>query len=97
MAGPEAAEFGATGADGPYAIFPDADTGWMALRRWLSVGAKFNAKGELVRGYMGATIEQVINRFAPAKAGNPTSAYISNVCTWVGCQPTDVLTPELLG
>ncbi|HUD74121.1 MAG TPA: hypothetical protein VMQ76_03540 [Terracidiphilus sp.] len=96
MAGPESAEFGAIGNDGPYAIFPDAETGWMALRRWLSVGAKFDAHGTLVRGYMGATIQQVIYRFAPPSE-NDSARYVADVCEWTGLTPDTVLTSELLG
>lgn len=94
--GPEASEFGATGTDGRFAIFPDAETGWNAGRRWLSVPARFDANRNLVGGYMGATIEQAINRFAPP-VENETSAYVQNVCKWTGLTPTTILTPQLLG
>jgi hypothetical protein len=94
--GPEASEFGATGTDGRFAIFPDVATGWNAGRRWLSVPARFDTSGNLVGGYMGATLEQVINRFAPP-AENETNVYLANVCEWSSLKPTAILTPELLG
>lgn len=94
--GPEAEKFGATGGDPRFAIFPDAATGWEAGRRWLSVPAKFDSNGNLVGGYMGATVEQAINRFAPP-VENDTANYVTYVCQAVGCAPTDVLTAELLG
>ena len=95
--GPEAVSFGAIAQHGRFAVFPDDETGWNALRRWLSVPAKFDAKGNLVGGYLGATIEQAINRFAPPSDGNKTSVYVSNVFSWCNLQPSSILTKELLG
>ena len=94
--GPEAKAFGATGGDPRFAIFPDAETGWNAGRRWLSVPAKMDDGGNLVGGYMGATVEEVINRFAPPDE-NDTAGYVAYVTEKAGCQPSDVLTPALLG
>lgn len=94
--GPEAEQFGATGTDGRFAIYPDADTGWDAGRRWLSVPAKFDPAGNFVGGYMGATMEQVINRFAPPVENNSVN-YLNFVCREANCQPNDVLTAQLLG
>ena len=96
MYGPEAIAFGATGTDGRFAIFPDAETGWNAGRRWLSVPARFDAIGNLVGGYLGATLEQVINRFAPPSE-NDSSEYASNVSLWSGVALTDVVTESNLG
>ena len=92
---PEAVEFGATGSDGRFAIFPDAETGWNAGRRWLSVPAKFSGT-DLVGGYLGATIEQAIYRFAPPSE-NDSAAYCAAVCEQTGKQPGDVLDAEALG
>lgn len=93
--GPEAERFGATSGDSRFAIFPDAKTGWEALRRWLSVPASFEG-GALVGGYLGATVEQIINRFAPASENN-TAAYVANVCGWSGLTPDTIITSENLG
>jgi hypothetical protein len=92
--GSEALRFGASGSDGRYAVFPNADIGWTALRRWLSVPAEFE-NGQLVAGYLGATIEQALNRFAPPSENN-TNAYVVNVCSWTGLMPDTRLTVGLL-
>jgi len=86
---------GATAGDPRFAIFPDARTGWNALRQWLSVRAKFDASGDLVGGYLGSTIRQAINRFAPPSE-NDTEKYVTNVCAWTGLTPDTVLTIDLL-
>lgn len=93
--GAEADSFGATCGDPRFAIFPDVHTGWRALQRWLSVPAKFDKDGKLVGGYLGATIEQAINRFAPPGENN-TSLYVATVCKNTGHRPDTILTPELL-
>jgi hypothetical protein len=93
--GPETIRFGATAGDPRFAVFADARTGWNALRSWLSVRAKFDANGNLVGGYIGATIEQAINRFAPPSE-NDSAGYVGNVCVWTGLQPADTLTIDLL-
>lgn len=91
VAGDEASRFGAIKNDGRFAIFPDIDTGWMAGKRWLSIPAKlhegeiagyyFDPNGTtLVGGYLGATIAQVVYRFAPPHE-NDTEAYINYLCT----------------
>ena len=92
----ETIHFGATHGDPRFAVFPDEATGWEALRRWLSVPAKFDANGDLVGGYCGATIEQAINRFAPPSDGNNTDAYVSSVCQWTGLHPKDTLTQAII-
>lgn len=91
----ESAAFGATHGDPRFAVFPDALTGWNALRRWLSVPARFDAKGDLVGGYLGATIEQAINRFAPPNE-NDTDTYVNVVCRYTGLKPSSTLTAALL-
>lgn len=78
-AGRFAAAHGATGSDGRFAIFPNADAGFAAMR------ALFQAPG-----YKGLTVEAALNRWAPP-VENQTNAYIKNVCEWAGCQPTDVI------
>lgn len=89
-----------------FAVFPDAATGWKALQRWLSVpahlhagpvnGLFFDPNGTtLVGGYLGATLAQVIHRFAPPSENN-TAAYISGMCERTGLTPETVLTKALL-
>ncbi len=92
----ESVSFGATGTDGRFAVFPDEETGWNAGRRWLSIPAKFDVHGNLIAGYLGATLEQVINRFAPPNENN-SNEYVSNVSLWTGVKPKDVVTKENLG
>ena len=96
----ESEAFGATHGDPRFAVFPDVATGWNAARRWLSVPAKFgkDAQGNpvLIGGYLNATIEQAINRFAPP-VENDTSNYVSYVCSQTGLTPESVLTVDNLG
>ena len=91
----ESASYGATGSDNRFARFPDVATGWDAARRWLSVPAKFSAGGDLVGGYCGATLQQVIFRFAPPNE-NQTSQYLANVCAWTGFTPQTVIDQAIL-
>jgi hypothetical protein len=91
----ETVSFGATAGDPRFAIFPDAETGWNALRRWLSVPAKFDSAGNLIHGYLGATLKQAINRFAPPNENN-SSEYVEVVCNRTGLTPETILTPDLL-
>lgn len=93
--GAESQRLGATHGDPRFAIFPDVATGREALRRWLSVPAEFEA-GKLVAGYLGATAEQIINRFAPPVENN-TSAYLANVLSWTGFTPGTIITASNLG
>lgn len=98
----EAIHFGATGNYKGFAQFSTVDDpntgGWQAGRRWLSVPAHFDGHGNLVGGYMGATLEQVINRFCPpTQKGNNTPAYISAVCQKTGLSPQTILTASNLG
>ena len=91
----ETIRFGAAAGDPRFARFTDAKIGWQALRSWLSIPAKFDADGNLVGGYLGATIEQAIHRFAPPSE-NDSDAYVANICAWTGLRPTDKLTIDLL-
>ena len=102
----ESKSFGATGGDPRFAIFPDAVTGWRALQRWLSVPAKFH-QGQvqglfmdpngttLVGGYLGATLAQVIHRFAPAGENDP-DIYLATVIQNTGLTAATILTLALL-
>jgi hypothetical protein len=91
----EAIRFGATGTDGRFAIFPDAETGWKALQGWFSVPARFDSSGNLIGGYLGATIEQAINRFAPPSENN-TAGYVAFVANATGLSQDTLLTEDLL-
>ena len=78
-----AKEHGATGVEpdghtfkGRFAVFPDEDTGFHALRALL-----------LSTAYKDLTIRQAINRYAPAADDNNPDQYVSAVCKWVGCSP----------
>ena len=91
----ETVRFGATKGDPRFAIFPTVAIGWKALQHWLSIPARFNASGNLVSGYLGAEIHQVIGRFAPDNENN-TATYLASVCAQTGCQESDTLTTAML-
>jgi len=74
-----AAAHGATGSDGRFAIFPTLAAGYSAMR------ALFEAPS-----YKGLTVAAALNRWAPPVENN-TNHYISSVCGWVGCKPTDII------
>ena len=74
---------GATGTDGRFAIFPDAQTGFAALEALLRTPA-----------YQGLTVEQAINKYAPPVENN-TVNYVNLVCAWAACRPTDLLADVL--
>lgn len=98
----ESIHFGAVGNYHGFARFSSVDDpqtgGWQAARRWLSVPAHFDPEGNLIGGYMGATLEQVIGRFCPgSQKGNNVPAYVLAVTQKTGLTPQTVLTPELLG
>jgi hypothetical protein len=98
----EAIHFGAIGNYKGFAKFASVDDpqtgGMQAARRWLSVPAHFDADGNLIGGYMGATLKQVINRFCPgSQKGNSPLEYLAFVCEKTGLTPATVLTPALLG
>src|ERR1700691_2629741 len=72
-----AAAHGATGTDPVYpryAAFPDAETGWSALRALLN------------DAYLGMTLEAALNKYAPP-VENETNIYLANVCKWTGMEP----------
>jgi hypothetical protein len=91
----ESVRFGATHGDPWFAVFPDACTGWKALQRWLSVPAKLAEDGRLVHGYLGATLQQVVERFAPASE-NDVDAYLTAICEQTGLEHNTIITQELL-
>lgn len=70
---------GATGRDPRFAVFPDDATGFAALKSLLATPT-----------YRILTVEQMVNKYAPAIENN-TSNYLSSVCKWVGCLPTDIV------
>jgi hypothetical protein len=78
-----AREHGAVGTDGRFAIFPDAPTGYAAMRALL------------MEHYVGLTIAAALNKWAPPVENN-VSAYLSGVCEMTGLTPETVLTSELL-
>ncbi len=83
--GPFAQANGALPSDGNrFAAFPDSATGYGAMRALLT------------KHYLGLTIEEALNKWAPPVENN-VSAYLSNVLKWTGMQSTDVLTEENIG
>jgi hypothetical protein len=76
---PWMAEFGATGGDPRFAIFPSEEQGFACLRRLLQFSA-----------YKGKTIAQAIATFAPGNE-NDTAAYVRNVAAWTEQQPDTVI------
>jgi len=103
----ESISFGSNAHDGGYAIFPSVAIGWKAAQRWLSVPAKFTdtdpgdgrpkgPHGYLVGGYLGATLEQIIFRFAPPGDSNNTEDYINYVVAKTGFDRKQIITLDLL-
>jgi hypothetical protein len=90
----ECQKLGALRGDPRFAVFPTVEIGWQALAEWLSVPAKFDSSGNLVDGYCGATLEQLISRFAPSTENN-TAAYISSVSTQTGIAASETITAEM--
>jgi hypothetical protein len=74
---------GASGSDGRFAIFPSAEAGFAAMR------ALFEAPS-----YASLTVAEAIARWAPSTENN-TARYVSNVCQWAACAPTDLIAPLL--
>lgn len=66
-----------------FAYFPDSKTGFAAMSTLLK------------QHYLGLTVEQVVNKYAPPVENN-CSAYLKDVCQWTGLTPTTVLTDALL-
>jgi hypothetical protein len=87
---------GATHGDPRFAVFPSALAGIAAMRALLNVPAIFDKTGKLIDGYLGATVSQALNRWAPP-VENATNSYIANVCLWTGLTPTTVLTAANIG
>lgn len=83
-AGAFSAAHGATPSAGRFATFPTPAAGFAALRALLSTH------------YVGLTIAQAIERYAPASENN-TARYVALVCEWTGTTPQTVVTPELIG
>jgi hypothetical protein len=75
---------GATHGDPRFAVFPDATTGFNAMRALLQ------------SAYLGLTVEQAMNKWAPP-VENATNLYIAAVCKMTGMSPEDVLTVENIG
>ncbi len=104
--GPFAEAHGATGTDGRFAIFPDSATGYAAMRALLTEPAKWLWEDtayqdqpvpgrKLEEGYLGATLWEVLNKWAPPVENN-VSAYLHGVCEMTSLTPETVLTLELL-
>jgi len=77
--GPFAQKFGASSGDPRFAIFPTAQDGWTAHI------CLFGSPE-----YEGLTIEEAVNKFAPAPENN-VEQYTACVCFWTGKQPTDLV------
>lgn len=71
-----------------FAVFPDAVTGFAAMKALFQVKGVFLVRAgqprKLLSGYQGATIAEALNRYAPPADDNDTSAYVQNVCCWTG-------------
>lgn len=78
-----------------FAVFPNPKTGWRALQRWLSVPAKFDPTGRLVAGYLGATLQKAVYRFAPPGQNN-SAAYVQGLCQNAGVTPFTILNSTIL-
>lgn len=74
-----AATHGAISNNGPYAVFPNAITGFQAL---LVLLHSF---------YSDMTLEAAINKYAPAGDSNDPVEYLKMVCIWTGSKPTDLV------
>jgi hypothetical protein len=73
---------GAIGTDGRFAIFPDAETGFAAMRALLA------------SAYKGLTVAEALNKYAPP-VENETNVYLAHVCGWAGVTPEEPI-DELL-
>lgn len=66
--------------------------------KWTTPQDGFNAERTLlVDDYLGLTVRQALNKWAPASDGNNVSAYEANVCNWTGLTPDTILTAENIG
>jgi hypothetical protein len=66
-----------------FAYFPSSTIGFSAMSALLKLH------------YIGLTITQVIEKYAPPVENND-NAYIEDICKWTGLTPTTVLTAALL-
>ena len=67
-----------------FAFFPDAGTGFNAMRQLLTVA------------YSGLSVEAALNKWAPP-IENQTNVYVADVCKWTGLTPDTILTQENIG
>ena len=66
--------------------------------KWTTAQDGFNAERTLlVDDYLGLTVRQALNKWAPASDGNNVSAYETDVCSWTGMGPNEVLTSANIG
>ena len=84
IAGNFTLQHGQEGVDGRFAVFPNADEGYAALRALLQ------------KHYAGLTVAQAINKYAPPSENN-TNNYIQSVCASTGLTPSTILTSENIG
>jgi len=82
---PYAIQAGATGCDSSnFAIFPDYSTGYSALEAQIELDA---SRGE--------TIQEFINKYAPASDGNDPTSYAASIASASGLSVTDLLSDAL--
>lgn len=62
-----------------FAHFPDATTGFQAMKALLQTPA-----------YAGLSVASAIYKWAPPSENN-SAQYVANVCRWAGCSPTDII------
>lgn len=82
-----------------FAFFPDAATGFAALRALFEIPGHFSERDGrryLLAGYAGATLAEALARYAPAADHNDVSTYQANICAWLGCTPETPIS-QLLG
>lgn len=66
--------------------------------KWTTVQDGVEAERKLlIDDYLGLTVRQALNKWAPASDGNNVSAYEANVCEWTGLTPETVLTAANIG
>jgi hypothetical protein len=75
---------GATSGDPRFAVFPDANSGFLAMQ------ALFQCPG-----YKGLTVAEALNRWAPP-IENATNSYIANVCKWTGLTADSLIETMLI-
>jgi hypothetical protein len=76
--GPFAEKYGAVDADPRFAIFPNDEAGFAAL------------KALLLEHYKGLTIAEAIAKWAPP-GENDTASYVRNICAWTEKQPVAII------